>query len=100
MPPRGISTWGTAARVPRDSRPGPGQTSNFHLGSTAQSGVAGGTGTLHLNGGTLSRAPRHNDHGTTGNLYFNGGTLQASGGSGNFLAGNGTLNAYVQTCGA
>jgi fibronectin-binding autotransporter adhesin len=70
----------------------------FQLGSRQQSGAVGGTGTLYLNGGTLSVPQVQNASGTTGNLYFNGGTLQATGTSSDFLqsSGGGTLKAYVQ----
>ena len=78
------------------------ETGNFQLGSQQQSGAAGGTGTLHLNGGTLSVPQVQNASGTTGILDFNGGTLQATASSGDFLqtSGGGTLNAYVQAGGA
>jgi autotransporter-associated beta strand protein len=78
------------------------QTSFFQLGSTAQSGQPGGTGTLYLAGGTLSVPQVQNASGSTGNLYFNGGRLQATAASSDFLqsSGGGLLNAYVQAGGA
>ena len=77
------------------------ETSYFQLGSQQQSGAAGGTGTLYVNGGTLSVPQVQNAPGATGNLYFNGGTLQATAASGDFLQsiGGGTLHAYVQARG-
>jgi fibronectin-binding autotransporter adhesin len=78
------------------------QTANFMLGSEFQSGQAGGSGSLYLNGGTLSVPAVQNNAATTGNLYFNGGRLQATAASSDFLqsSGGGTLYAYVQTGGA
>jgi autotransporter-associated beta strand protein len=88
------------------------QASCFQLGSTLQSGQAGGSGALYLDGGTLSVPQVQNASGAAGSLYFNGGTLQASAASsdfltlgyddasGNFHPGGGTLNAFVQAGGA
>jgi len=75
------------------------QAANFKLGGTFY-GVSGGTGSLYLDGGTLSVPRIVNDSGTTGNLYFNGGVLQASASSSDFLSGSGTLSTYVQAGGA
>ena len=74
-------------------------TSNFQLGSTLQSGRAGGAAALYLNGGTLSVPQIQNASGATGNLYFNGGVLQASASSDDFITGDG-LSVYVQAGGA
>ncbi len=75
------------------------QAANFYVGSTFY-GTSGGTGSLHLNGGTLSVPSVQNSSGTTGNLYFNGGTLQATASSSDFISAGGTLTAYVQSGGA
>jgi len=92
-----VGDGGTGTLTIQDQ--GLAQTGNFFLGSTFQSGQAGGTGTLRLNGGTLSVPTVQNAVGTTGNLYFNGGTLQATANSG-LISASGTLNAYVQAGGA
>jgi fibronectin-binding autotransporter adhesin len=75
------------------------QAANFYLGSTFY-GVSGGTGTLYLNGGTLSVPQVVNNQNTTGTLFFNGGVLQATADSSDFISAGGTLNTYVQTGGA
>ena len=76
------------------------QANFFYLGSQEWFGISGGSGTLHLNGGTLSVPAVGNDSGTTGNLYFNGGTLQATADSSSFLNVRGTFHGYVQSGGA
>ena len=56
----------------------------------------GGTGTLNLNGGTLSTA-RGIANGGSSTIYFNGGTLQAAASNGNWIS---VTQAYVQAGGA
>jgi fibronectin-binding autotransporter adhesin len=56
----------------------------------------GGTGTLNLNGGTLSTA-RSIANGGASTVNFNGGTLQATASSSNWI---GVSNAYVLSGGA
>ncbi len=78
-----VGDGGTGALIIKDS--GVVQASVFELGTTDQSGQNGGSGTLQLNGGTLSVPSVQNAAGTTGNLYFNGGTLQATAASADFI---------------
>ena len=94
-----VGDGGTGVLVIANS--GSVQTGSFVLGSTAQSSLSGGVGTLYLNGGTLSVPQVQNNAGATGNIYFNGGTLQAMAANTDFLQSTGgTLNAYVQAGGA
>ena len=74
------------------------QTSDFRVGSTAYGGGSA-TGTVHLNGGTLSVPYIENDSGATGVFYFNGGTLQPTAG-GNIVNAYGAFTTYVSTSGA
>jgi autotransporter-associated beta strand protein len=75
------------------------QAANFFLGGTYYP-TSGGTGTLHLNGGTVSVPQVVNNAGTTGYLYFNGGTLQATASSSNYISAAGTLKLYDENGGA
>ena len=68
-----VGEGGTGTLIVQDQ--GQVQAANFYVGSTFY-GTSGGTGFLHLNGGTLSVPSVQNSSGTTGNLYFNGGTFR------------------------
>ena len=84
------------------------QADNFYLGSqeasnyfgSVNNNTSGGTGTLNLNGGTLSVPFVVNDQGTKGTINFNGGTLQALGSNYIYSNNGGTLTAYAQAGGA
>jgi autotransporter-associated beta strand protein len=94
-----VGQGGTGSLTVQDS--GQVTAANFYLGSNpAFYATSGGTGSLYLNGGTLSVPSIQNNSGTTGNIYFNGGTLQATASSSNFINANGTFNAYVESGGA
>ena len=75
------------------------QAANFYVGGNFY-GATGDTGSLYLNGGTLSVPSVQNINGTTGIIYFDGGTLQATADSNDFVAAGGNLNAFVQSGGA
>jgi autotransporter-associated beta strand protein len=94
-----VGQGGSGSLTVQDS--GQVTAANFNLGSNpAFYPTSGGTGSLYLNGGTLSVPSVQNNTGATGNIYFNGGTLQATASSSNFINAGGTFNAYVQSGGA
>jgi autotransporter-associated beta strand protein len=73
------------------------QAAHLLLGGTFY-GTSGGTGTLRLNGGTVSVPQIFNAAYTTGYVYFNGGTLRATSSSSDFISG-GTLRLYDENGG-